>query len=230
MGTRVPHWRAPPEPLRTQPVKDAPMREAHPEQQIIPGQPALWRRALWYRLPAQDWETQALPIGNGRLGAMLFGGPFVDRIQFNEQSLWGGLNGYDNALAGQPESGYDLSVTGFGSYLNFGDVVVSFGEEPILGSSEPEHLYLHSPSGHSAGIEFTADGDRETDWEATGNGEPVVWQAPRIVTRPLPRPQTDQRFKGKHVAGEARQVRLHKGRAAAQAAHAATAAYRCFKG
>ena len=153
------------------------MREAHPEQQIIPGQPALWRRALWYRLPAQDWETQALPIGNGRLGAMLFGGPFVDRIQFNEQSLWGGLNGYDNALAGQPESGYDLSVTGFGSYLNFGDVVVSFGEEPILGSSEPEHLYLHSPSGHSAGIEFTADGDRETDWEATGNGEPVVWQA-----------------------------------------------------
>ena len=69
------------------------MREAHPEQQIIPGQPASRRRALWYRLPAQHWETQALPIGNGRLGAMLFGGPFVDRIQFNEQSLWGGLNG-----------------------------------------------------------------------------------------------------------------------------------------
>ena len=53
---------------------------------------------------------------------------------------------------------------------------------------------------------------------------------PRIVTRPLTRPQTDQRFKGEHVAGEARQVRLHKGRAAAQAAHAATAAYRGFKG
>lgn len=163
------------------------MRETHPEQQNLPPrQPALSAKALWYRLPAQDWETQALPIGNGRLGAMLFGGQRVDRIQFNEESLWGGLNGYDNALAGQPDSGYDLSVTGFGSYLDFGDVVVSFDEEPTQESSEPDHLYIHSPSGHSAGIDFTADGDPATDWEATGNGEPVVWQAdlvrPGVVT------------------------------------------------
>jgi alpha-L-fucosidase 2 len=45
---------------------------------------------LWYDQPAQEWETQALPIGNGRLGAMLFGAVENERIQFNENSLWEG--------------------------------------------------------------------------------------------------------------------------------------------
>jgi alpha-L-fucosidase 2 len=44
---------------------------------------------LWYKQPAQKW-TDALPIGNGRLGAMIFGGADEDRIQFNEQTLWTG--------------------------------------------------------------------------------------------------------------------------------------------
>ena len=44
---------------------------------------------LWYKQPAQKW-TDALPIGNGRLGAMIFGGAEEDRIQFNEQTLWTG--------------------------------------------------------------------------------------------------------------------------------------------
>ena len=44
---------------------------------------------LWYRQPAEKW-TEALPIGNGRLGAMVFGGPSQDRIQFNEDTLWTG--------------------------------------------------------------------------------------------------------------------------------------------
>ncbi|WP_019028955.1 glycoside hydrolase family 95 protein [Colwellia piezophila] len=45
---------------------------------------------LWYKQPATDWMTEALPIGNGYMGAMLFGGINEDRIQFNEQSLWAG--------------------------------------------------------------------------------------------------------------------------------------------
>lgn len=50
---------------------------------------------LWYRQPAQKW-TDALPIGNGRLGAMIFGGVAEDRIQFNEQTLWtGGPRAYE---------------------------------------------------------------------------------------------------------------------------------------
>lgn len=44
---------------------------------------------LWYKQPAIKW-TEALPIGNGRIGAMLFGGVENDRIQFNEETLWSG--------------------------------------------------------------------------------------------------------------------------------------------
>jgi alpha-L-fucosidase 2 len=44
---------------------------------------------LWYRQPASQW-TQALPLGNGRLGAMVFGGVAEERIQVNEATLWGG--------------------------------------------------------------------------------------------------------------------------------------------
>jgi alpha-L-fucosidase 2 len=45
--------------------------------------------SLWYRQPATEW-VQALPVGNGSLGGMIFGGPARDRIQFNEQTLWTG--------------------------------------------------------------------------------------------------------------------------------------------
>jgi len=44
---------------------------------------------LWYNKPASKW-TEALPIGNGRLGAMVFGGIAQDHLQFNEQTLWTG--------------------------------------------------------------------------------------------------------------------------------------------
>ena len=44
---------------------------------------------LWYAHPAEKW-TDALPIGNGRLGAMIFGGIPDERIQFNEDTLWKG--------------------------------------------------------------------------------------------------------------------------------------------
>jgi alpha-L-fucosidase 2 len=44
---------------------------------------------LWYKQPAQKW-TDALPIGNGRIGGMIYGGVAEDHIQYNEQSLWTG--------------------------------------------------------------------------------------------------------------------------------------------
>ncbi|MBC8235264.1 glycoside hydrolase family 95 protein [bacterium] len=44
---------------------------------------------LWYRKPAKEW-TEALPVGNGRLGAMVFGGVERERIQLNEETLWDG--------------------------------------------------------------------------------------------------------------------------------------------
>ncbi len=44
---------------------------------------------LWYRQPAKEWN-EALPIGNGRLGAMVFGQVKSERIQLNEDSVWAG--------------------------------------------------------------------------------------------------------------------------------------------
>jgi alpha-L-fucosidase 2 len=44
---------------------------------------------LWYQQPAEEW-VEALPVGNGRLGAMVFGGVASERLQLNEESLWDG--------------------------------------------------------------------------------------------------------------------------------------------
>ncbi len=44
---------------------------------------------LWYRQPAAEW-VQALPLGNGRLGAMVFGGIERERLQLNEETIWAG--------------------------------------------------------------------------------------------------------------------------------------------
>jgi len=49
-----------------------------------------WSRLrLWYLQPATQW-TEALPVGNGRLGAMVFGNATEERIQLNEDTLWDG--------------------------------------------------------------------------------------------------------------------------------------------
>ncbi|MHC4085823.1 MAG: glycoside hydrolase N-terminal domain-containing protein, partial [Planctomycetota bacterium] len=44
---------------------------------------------LWYRQPAEKW-IEALAVGNGRLGAMVFGKTAKERIQFNEDTVWAG--------------------------------------------------------------------------------------------------------------------------------------------
>lgn len=63
---------------------------------------------LWYNRPATNWMTSALPVGNGELGAMFFGGIASEQVQFNEKSLW----------AGSPEKR--------GAYQSFGDVFLDF--------------------------------------------------------------------------------------------------------
>lgn len=55
----------------------------------LPADTAPHDLVLWYRKPAAVW-TDALPIGNGRLGAMVFGGVESERLQLNEDTLWSG--------------------------------------------------------------------------------------------------------------------------------------------
>jgi alpha-L-fucosidase 2 len=47
--------------------------------------------ALWYRQPAQRW-LESLPVGNGRLGAMVFGGVTEERLELNEATFWSGAS------------------------------------------------------------------------------------------------------------------------------------------
>jgi alpha-L-fucosidase 2 len=58
---------------------------------VLLGIPALAEDGLrlWYAQPAEQWE-EALPLGNGRMGAMVFGGVQKERLQLNEESLWAG--------------------------------------------------------------------------------------------------------------------------------------------
>lgn len=56
---------------------------------------------LWYDKPALDWNA-ALPLGNGRLGAMVFGTPAIEHLQLNEETIWAGS---PNSNAHKPEDG-----------------------------------------------------------------------------------------------------------------------------
>jgi alpha-L-fucosidase 2 len=68
---------------------------------------------LWYTQPAKTAMGEGLPVGNGRMGAMVFGGTAQERLQFNEDSLW---TGDEN-----PTGDYGT----MGGYQAFGDVHVT---------------------------------------------------------------------------------------------------------
>ena len=110
-------------------------------------EPPVESSLLWYRQPAEQW-TEALPIGNGRLGAMIFGGVARERLQLNEDTLYAG-GPYDpanpDALAvlpqvrkliaeGRYKDAQDLAnekLMGrplrMPSYQTVGDLVLTFG-------------------------------------------------------------------------------------------------------
>ena len=111
---------------------------------------------LWYQKPAANnydgWEQEALPIGNGYMGAKIFGGVKKEHIQFNEKTLWSGgpeIEGYNGGNSRDDsgealheiqqllaEENYDAAQeamtklqgneTGRGSYQNFGDLYLKF--------------------------------------------------------------------------------------------------------
>jgi alpha-L-fucosidase 2 len=124
--------------------------------------PAQSPNVLWYEKPATDWEKEALPIGNGRIGAMVFGGVASERLQIAEKTLWTGgpgtEGGYDYGLP--PDSKMDLmrdigkqlfdrtlepeavakqlgrKMHNYGDYQSFGDLFIdveSSGEDGVSG-------------------------------------------------------------------------------------------------
>src|SRR5579859_3163629 len=61
-------------------------KSSKPPAEITPSSPSM---VLWYRQPAGKW-VEANPIGNGRLGGMVFGKVDTEHIQLNEDTVWAG--------------------------------------------------------------------------------------------------------------------------------------------
>ena len=122
--------------------------------------PPAWPLAAWYREPARQW-VEALPIGNGRLGAMVFGGVDEERIQFNDDTLWtGGPHEYQHPGAAKflPQI-RELLAAG-----KQRDAENLAGKEFM---SEPLHQMAYQPFGdirlHFPGHEAAADYRRDLD-------------------------------------------------------------------
>jgi alpha-L-fucosidase 2 len=115
---------------------------------------------LWYDKPAKVCMNQALPIGNGRMGAMFFGKVGRERVVLNEDSLWTG---------DENPTGDDASM---GSYQTLGNL--------YLGSPDLLVPTVSCPSGQKAGgnesIASSVDDDPGTKWCVETEGKPVIWQ------------------------------------------------------
>jgi len=112
-------------------------------------------QTLWYDHPAKDWQSEALPIGNGRLGGMIFGEVQREHIQFNEDSLWVG----------------DEHDTG--AYQAFGDLFIDLGHAGV------PTLQVECASGQQSAssqtVEMSVDGNVDSKWCLENHGKPVVW-------------------------------------------------------
>ncbi|WP_189776078.1 glycoside hydrolase family 95 protein [Streptomyces tauricus] len=113
--------------------------------------------SLWYTAPADDWEREALPIGNGALGATVFGTLASERLQLNEKTLWtggpGSVQGYDHgnwrdarpgaitAVQDRIDAGTRLDPeavadelgqpkSGYGAHQTFGDLHIDVPDAP----------------------------------------------------------------------------------------------------
>ncbi len=102
---------------------------------------------LWYKTSAEatgvsyPWMEYALPLGNGELGCMIFGGVFNEEIQFNEKTLW---SGEPNVVGAE---------SGSRTFMNFGSVFVENKDKSIWDGVTDYVRYLDIEEG-IAGVEF----------------------------------------------------------------------------
>lgn len=121
---------------------------------------------LWYDKPARPGMNEALPVGNGRLGALVYGGTDNERLVLNENSLW---TGDEN-----PSGNYE----GMGAYQMLGELLLTT-ENPIGSANWP--VGVSAPSGHKAyfqneEVAYSIDGKADTKWCVEHNNKPVSWQ------------------------------------------------------
>jgi len=119
---------------------------------------------LRYDKPAKKWSAEALPLGNGRIGCMVFGGVDTERIQFNDSSLW---TGDEN-----PTGDYGK----MGAYQNFGDLFIDLGSTANVSSPEVVCASGHKAFYQHEEIEFSVDGNADTKWCLEHKGKPVTWE------------------------------------------------------
>lgn len=124
---------------------------------------------LFYDKPALKWDKEALPVGNGRLGAMPFGGVGEERILLNEISLW---TGDANPSAGFVTEGDKPDM--FGCYKILGNLQIAFDSEAPKFSGEAMGKPAETEGAQDLGS--STDGDPDTKWCFVHQGKPVVWR------------------------------------------------------
>ncbi|MBA0882128.1 glycoside hydrolase family 95 protein [Flavobacterium undicola] len=129
---------------------------------------------LWYDKPAAIWN-EALPLGNGRLGAMVFGDPSIERLQLNEETIWAGspnTNAHTKSIEALPvvrklifegkfKEAQDLATRDIMSqtndgmpYQTFGSVYISFN-----GHNDYKNYYRDLDIANAtASVQYEVDG------------------------------------------------------------------------
>ncbi|RYX83834.1 glycosyl hydrolase [bacterium] len=123
---------------------------------------------LWYNTPAKVGMGEALPIGNGRIGALIYGGE-TERIVLNDSSLWTG----DENTSG------DYGT--MGSYQMLGELLLQPTTSVPTTTDPIKAPNISSPSGQkpyfaNQAVNYANDGNLDTKWCIETGGKPVTWQ------------------------------------------------------
>lgn len=153
---------------------------------------SLFSQTMWYAAPAAKWN-ESLPVGNGRLGMMVYGDPVCERLAINESTLWSGSYNPDANprfgrerldslrhvfLAGDIEEGNRLAsealrgdISCFGTHLPMGDIRIETG----IGTYENYKRSLDMCTG-IASTAYTVNGIRySTEAFASNVDNMMVW-------------------------------------------------------
>ncbi len=143
-------------------------------QSLAETRPQTQEYKLWYDKPAQVW-TEALPLGNGRLGVMLYGNPAAEQMQLNEETIWAGQpnnNANPEALEWIPKirqlvfegkylEAQDMATAHVKASTNSGMPYQSFGDLRVTfpGHARYDHYYRElSLDSARAVVRYRVDG------------------------------------------------------------------------